>query len=260
MFSILVMAIGLSGCGDSANIADRQPSIEGITLADLAVPAAETRTPVLLFMVTTYLVDASYLEAVRSCYEGLPQDLIRFSDKHAFESHGFWASQGTGMDMGPVGDCLVLMGAELYGHSTLILDTGLESPFSATAIEHETLAILSSDGVAQSVVLRNGSLGWMLTAGVQPGTARRATVRVEPVFTPHGLMNWPVAEHLAQRMATRIDTGRFDVSMREADFVILAVHRDSLDELTPLEQHLFVHPGREKKVKVFAIVCVKLEG
>jgi hypothetical protein len=70
-------------------------------------------------------------------------------------------------------------------------------------------------------------------------------------------MNWPGVERIAQKLSHRFDAVRFDVSLREADFVILGVNRDSIDELTFAERLLFLHPGKNGKVRLYAIMCVK---
>jgi hypothetical protein len=255
----LVLVVVLAGC-NSSTTPDRQPSIDGITLADLRPAFTESMPPVMLFMITTYLVDESHLQSVRGCYDSLPQDSIRFLDKTAFEANGFFASYGSGMAIGPVGDCLIRMGAEQYNQMSLILDAGLESPFSETVVEEETITYVVSESNTLTQSLSNGVIGWELTARPDPTVPGRVRARIVPVFSPRGIMNWPGVERIAQKLSHRFDAVRFDVSLREADFVILGVNRDSIDELTSLERLLFLHPGKNGKVRLYAIMCVKAYG
>lgn len=257
---ILIPAVLLIGCVESPAPA-RQPSTEGVTLADLRSEVAEKPAPVMLFMVTTYLVDEAYAEAVQGCYDILPQDAIRFLDKKAFEANGFFASQGTGMQAGVVGDCLVRMGARQQGQTTLMLDAGAEVPFSETIIAQEqTIPYTSAGGGSETVSLQNGTLGWLLTARPDPEFPRRIHARIQPVFTPQGVLNWPGSEQYARKMAYRFDEGRFDVSFREADFVVLGSKRDSVEAMTTFERLLFLQPGGKPKMRLYVIICVKAEG
>lgn len=259
MIIIIALAAMLAGCGGEVEPI-LQPSVEGITMADLQSTVTESPAPVLLFMVTTYLVQESHLEAVRSCYEILPQDPIRFRDKEAFEANGLFASLGSGMMMGPVGSCLVRMGAEQLGNASLILNPGAEMPFTASSIDERMVSYIVEESREKTVPLYNGTLSWTLTARPDPASPRRARIRVEPVFTPRGIMNWPGAESFAQKMSYRFETAGFDVLLREADFVILSVNRDALEEMTTLEKLLFLHSGRQDKVRLYAIVFIKAEG
>ena len=250
----------MAGCGvEQANVPG--PSLEGITVADLSptVTPDSDRPPVLLFMVTTYLVDESYLDAVKNCYNSLPHEIIKFANKAAFEANGFSAFYGTGMAMGPVSDCLVRMGADRYGQASLILEAGSEQMFSTAFIENDKVEYISAEGDAKEVSLHNGTLGWAMTAQPDPSAPRRVLTHVEPIFLPHGLRHWPGAEKLAQKMSHRFGAAGFDVSLREADFVLLSVDRDSFAELTPLERLLFIHPGRRNKLRIFAVLCVKVQ-
>jgi hypothetical protein len=215
----------------------------------------------MLFMVTTFLVDEERAASIRSCYESLPQGAIRFLDKKAFETNGFFASQGTGMQAGTVARCLSQMGAEESGRASLILGPGLEMPFSEVFLDEERpLSYTADGGGSETVTLQYGTLGWTLTARPDATIPGRVHARIQPVFTPRGLLNWPGAEHYAQKMEHRFGAGRFDVSLREADFVVLGVARDSFEEMTTFERLLFLHPGRHDKTRLYVVYCVKAEG
>jgi hypothetical protein len=258
---IFVFTAMMAGCDDNVVPRVSQPSIDGLTLADLQPAVIEKPAPVMLFMVTTFLVDAERAASVRSCYESLPQGGIRFLDKKAFEANGFFASIGTGMQVGDVDRCLSQMGAEQYGRANFVLDAGTEMPFSEAFINEErTISYVAAGGGSESVLLHYGTLGWMLTVRPDTTSPGRVHVRVQPVFTPRGLLNWPGAERYAKKMEHRIEAGRFDVSLREADFVVLGVGCDSIEEMTPLEQLLFLHSGRKDKMRLYVIMCVKAEG
>lgn len=259
--SIFVFTAMMAGCDDNVVPRVRQASIDGLTLADLQPTVIEKPAPVMLFMVTTFLMDAERAASVRSCYEDLPQGAIRFLDKKAFEANGFFVSMGTGMQTGAVGRCLSQMGAEQFGQANLILDAGTEMPFSEVFIDAErTLSYAADGGGSETVTLQYGNLGWTLTARPDPTTPGRVHTRIQPVFTPRGLLNWPGAERYARKMEHRIEAGRFDVSLRDADFVVLGVIRDSFEEMTTLEQILFMQPGRKDKMLLYVIMCVKVEG
>lgn len=259
IFFILAWTVLIAGCGSSEETSFRQPSIEGLTLADLQSTVAESPPPVLMFMVAAYLVDAEQLEAVRGCFDSLPQSPIRFRDKKAFEANGLLASHGTGMAMGPVSDCLVRMGAKQDGHISLVLNAGMESPFSSIYVDGETVTYLSAEGDRRTVSLHNGVLGWTLTAQPDATVPRRVQVTIEPVFSPQGIMNWPGAERLTQKLGYRFEDLGFEVLLREADFVMLSVNRDSVDEMTTLERLLFMSPARPDKVRLYAIICAQVQ-
>ena len=250
-----------AGCGDNDAYRVHPPSIEGLTLADLQPTVTEKPAPVMFFMVTTFLVDAARAESVRSCYESLPQGAIRFLDRNAFEANGFFASLGTGMQAGAVGDCLARMGAERFGQASLVLEAGAEMPFSEAFINEErTISYVAAGGGFERVSLHYGTLGWSLTARPDPTSPGRIHARILPVFTPRGLLSWPGAERYARIMEHRVDAGRFDISMREADFVVLGVDRSSFEEMTTLERLLFLHPGTKDKIRLYVVFCVKAEG
>jgi hypothetical protein len=260
MFLILAVTIVMAGCVEHEAAAPRRPlAIDGLTLADLQPTVAETQPPVLMFMVIGYLADEPHAEAVRGCFDSLPQSPIRFRDKTAFEANGLWAAHGTGMAMGPVGDCLLRMGAEQYGQTALMLNPGMNSAFSKVFIDEQAVAYVSAEGDKRTVSLRNGVLGWVLTAQREATAAGRVRVTIKPVFSPQGIMNWPGAERLAQQLGHRFEDLGFEVLLGEADFVMLSVNRDAFDEMSELERLLFMHPGKRDKVFIYAIICAQVQ-
>ena len=256
----LALAVLMTGCAEN-KARHPQPSIEGLTLADLRSETAEKPAPVIFFLITTFLVDQTQANEVLKCYEKLPRGSIQFLDREAFDANGFFASRGTGMQVGPLGDCLIQAGATRLGQTNLIIEAGAEVPFSETLITQEqTIKYISPGGDPAVISLQNGILGWMLTARSDPAAPMNVHTQIQPVFTPQGLRNWPGAERYIQKMSHRFDSGRLDVSLREADFVVLGVKEAADRDLTTLEQLLFLQPGIRPKLRLYIIMCVKAEG
>ncbi|GEM_PF-1092625 len=261
IFLILALTILMAGCTEHEAAAPRRPlSIDGVTLADLQPTVTEPPPPVLMFMVVGYLADEQQLEAVRGCFESLPQGPIRFRDKSAFEANGLLAAHGTGMEIGPVGDCLLRMGAQQNGQTALILNPGMDSPFSSVFIEEHAVVYLTAEGDKRTVSLRNGLLSWVLTTQPEATAAGRVRVTIEPVFSPQGILHWPSFERIAQQLGHRFEDLGFEATLREADFVMLSVNRNSFDEMSELERLLFTVPDRDGKVVIYAIICAQVQS
>jgi len=258
-FFILIPVVWMTGC-DTPAPESLGPSVEGVTLADLRPDVMEKPMPVMLFLVTTYLVDAAYAEEMQSCYI-VAGGAIRFWDKKAFEENGFLAARGTGMQAGLVNACLVRLGAQRLGQTTLMLDAGTEVPFSETGVgQEQTVSYRTAGGGTAAVSLQNGRLGWHLTAQPNRDLSGQVSVQVVPVFVPQGIRNWPGAEEYVQKMAHRFNECRFDVSLREADFVLLSLKHDPEEELTAFQRLLFGQPGGKPQMRLYVISCVKAEG
>jgi hypothetical protein len=259
-FLSLIAAFWAAGCVQEASRVP-QPSTEGVKLEELKPKLVENPSRVIFFGAINYLVDPARAASVRDCYESLPGGTIRFFDTQAFEENGFFAVRGTGMQFSDLDACLSLFGAERLGQTSLVLDADAEMPFSETFIDREQIiTYATAGGGSATMLLQNGTLGWWLTARSNPALPRQVHARILPIFMPHGLMNWPGAEHYAQKMVHRFTESRFDVSLREGDFVVLGVKCNSIEGLTPFQRLLFLRSGDKPKIRLYVIYCVKAKG
>jgi hypothetical protein len=256
---ILVGAVLAAGCAEPVAQRD-SASVEGVTLGELMPPERTRRASVMHFWVQMYVMDTDHAAAVRECYTPLSEGGIRFLDYQAFVDNGFFAAMGIGSQAGPLADCLRRMGARQYGQANLVTDAGEETPFWQVYIDKATVSYTAVDEGQTEITLLDGDLSWSLTARLDPTLPDRIRVRIRPVFLPRGLKYWPGAERLTQQMTSRFSEGRLDVSLRPAEFVVLATQHDTLDELTPLERLLFTHhEGREARLRLFVIMFIKAE-
>lgn len=260
IISILTLLLPIVGCTEKQT-SPKQPSIEGLTLEQLRADTDNELIPAFLFVITTFLVDQSQADDISVCYEKLLQRSIRFLDQRAFQANGFNASLGTGIQAGPLFECLTRMGAIRLGQTTLVVEPGAEIPFTQAPINQEQIVKYSAaGGELTSVSLQNGDIGWMLTARPDPESPLHIHTRIQPVFTPRGLLNWPGAQRYIQKMSHRFEEGRLDVSLRDGDFIILAVKDAANRDLAPLEQFLFLQSGAKSKLRLYVIMCVKAEA
>ena len=249
----------LAGCGGDQV---RRPSaaVSGVTIAEILPTVTETPMPVLSFMMTTFLVDAEHFESVQACFYDLSQDTVRFRDKEAFASNGFFAAMGVGMLLGPMDGCLGRRGIQRIGQASLMMNPGFDLSFGDVHI-HETQSVdyYTVEGEKNTTSFRSGTLSWTLLAEPDPDYPRRIRATIEPVYTPWAAQSWAGSDVLARHMVRHFETGRFDVPLRVSDFIVLGPRHSSLDKFTAFERLFFGSPGESNTIRFYVILCLGTE-
>ncbi len=259
----IYISIGLllAGCLEQQQQAHPSAaSIDGLTLADVMPKTRENSIPVISFLVTSYEVDLQQAQAVRDCQAALSEQPIRFRDKEAFSINGFYAVVGSGMQISSVNACLERAASRRFSQANLVLNPGFEQTFGQVVIaDRAVVDYRGTEGQVLSDSLVEGTLSWALTPEVGPGFPGRIQVTVEPIFIPWAAQRWSAWGQVTEKMTRRFESGKFEMTLGPADFVIIAPRHTDIEQFTAFERLLFLPPGRSDTIRFYALVCLGAE-
>lgn len=248
MRTLLVALLGIvTGCAEFA--ADpSQPSLEGLTLADLRpadLPEAEVKS---VITVLAYQVPFEKAKLLPEKLSMLSQEGIEYADKEGFEANALWAAQGDKEQMQEVAAQLVqfevdaLLAAvkdktqaqevvarhvqlgEFAGRNSYLLFDETPEAFAGFPLDYgQTLSFYRADKTPASRVVSAGSFTWSFRLRKEASSVR---LTVAPAFESYLGKQLKQAGRPAGDMEFTVEEASLQADLQEGDFLVLAVTED----------------------------------
>lgn len=259
-FILAVTLFCMCGCElppDAGLSANRQVSIDGLTIKDLEDRTAETidTDRLLSFRILTYEIGAEGLNELQSVIERLSQRELRYREKKAFSQNGFACGTGLGDQGAEIAQLLVQIGAERRSISQMMVPAEQTEIIAAAPFQMGVpVSYMSGDGTEQMVTPPMGMGGWTVNAKPDPRLRGMVQLSVAPAFWLRG------AEDLRIRLGQEpveyhfFEEGRFLARLEERGFLVLIPNRRMPVDNT-LDKVLFHIAGNKAKMRFYVIIC-----
>jgi hypothetical protein len=179
---ISVFSLAFAGCQEDAK-KKPDPSIDGITLADLMPTKREKKTASINLKIFTFHIPIANYPIVSQAFNILSKDQMRFSNYKSFHLNGFEAGLGTIELWKFAGDTLKRAGARRSKTSSLIIHDDMGSDFLTGQIFSQTVAsYYALDSTDTETTLPPGFIGWIIKSRVLAERRGMAQLKIQGIF------------------------------------------------------------------------------
>jgi hypothetical protein len=244
------------GCGkESAQTLP--PQYQKLTLQDLKPSDVRPFQSQILFDLVTFEIPADKVKDITLAMAQFEFQQVRFYNKELFWKNGLSAYSGRRGNGDKLSSQLRLLDARRIVRTSLITMDKADELFSTTIfpVERYVFSTLYGDRkIGQA--FGPGKIVWVITPSL---TVRRDTVNVKivPAYVPAEGARIRIAagkNELGQRPFVQ---GRFEVTMQEGDFLVLAPGRVPTE--TTLDKMLFGPQGEKDKMRLYVILFLRAE-
>jgi hypothetical protein len=244
-----------SGCGkESAQTLP--PQYQKLTLKDLKPADARSSQPQIFFDLVTFEIPDDKVQEITLAMAGFDSPNLRFYNKELFCKNGLGAYYGRGEDGDKLSSQLRLLGAKRMVRTNLVTVDKADELFSTTIfpVERYVFSTLYGDRTIGQV-FGPGKIGWVITPSL---TVRRdiVNVKIVPAYVSAEGSSIRIAAGKDELGQKPFGQGRFEVTMQEGDFLVLAPGRVPTE--TTVDKMLFGPQDAKDKMRLYVILFVRV--
>jgi hypothetical protein len=256
LFWISLFLPFFTGCGNES-AQTLPPQYQKITLQDLKPVDVQSLQSQILFDLVTFEIPVNKVNGIALAMAGFDLKHVRFYNKELFWKNGLSAYYGRGADSDKLPPQLRLLGARHVVRTSLITMDKADEMFPTTIFPDEryVFSTLYGDRIIGQT-FAPGKIGWVISPSL---TVRRDTVNVKivPAYVSAEGANIRIAAGKNELGQKPFGQGRFEVTMQEGDFLVLAPGRVSTE--TTLDKMLFGPEGPKGKMRLYVILFIRVE-
>lgn len=231
------------------------PAGPRLKISDLAPAEQNVLSIQCAFTVIIYRIPLDKIEWIPESLSMLSRKALVFADSDGFAANDFWAVSGV-QTLGPeVITALSQLGAERIGIKKLLLFEDYPEEIAGFPMEPgQSVFYFQADGMIAGKRVPNGRLSLALRG--RPDTPRKgfATLQIESLFQPSLTGGLSVQTGKSLFEAISIREVRFQTTLSEGDFVVLAATKIQQDVNTL--SHFFVDiRSKQPSALLYLIIC-----
>jgi hypothetical protein len=260
MRKIVTLWVGLllpffSGCGENA-VLTPAPQYQKLTLQDLKPAGAPQFQPQIIFDIVTFEIAEDGVKDIAPILAQFNPQGVRIGNKELFTQNGLGVYYGKGGDSDKLVSQLRILNARRAMRTSLMTMDKTDELFTTATFPVERYVFSTFYGnrkVGQA--FRPGRIGFVITSSL---TLRRDSidVKVVPAYVPEDGANIRMTVGKDELGQKPFGQGRFEVQMREGDFLVLAPNRVPTE--TTLDKMLFGPQGAKNKMRLYVILFVRV--
>jgi len=262
-FILLVGAVGVGGCGDSARSTDKIPT-GGIKLDDLAAGPDEKEPSQIYFRVFTFELPVEQVKPLQEVFKVMSRRQIRFADRDAFDANGFLAGFGTQEDWpGLSGELDKLVARKTATRNVVVYEAAGDDVSVSLLNSTQDVAWVGEGGKVMRDAFAVGRFAWVLKA--QPMESVRGVAQVE-ILPVYKIGTQSFFSHLANmRDSSPFSAASMNIRMSPGDYVLLASGGEPVgadgQAIAPLTLNrlLFYPAGRPNVMQMLLVLCARIE-
>jgi hypothetical protein len=227
------------------------PLQKKLTVQDLKPSNTYQFQPQIVFEIITFELPAGRVKDIAPALASFGQSEVRFRDKTFFSTNGLSFFRGSSGEGDKLTSQLRFLEAQRAMRTNLMTMDKADELFSTATFSVERY-VFSTDYGDQSSgkTFLPGQIGWLITPGL---TVRRDVVEVKMMPVYMSLEGGNIRLATGQKEYDPIfERGRFELMMREGDFVILAPTR--LTTQTTLDKMLFEAEGKKDTMRLYVVI------
>ena len=240
------------GCGKrSVRRAAVLPPQKRLTVQDLKPSNTYQFQPRIIFEIVTFELPAGRVKDIAPALASFGQSEVRFRDKTYFSTNGLSLFRGSSEAGDKLTSQLRFLEAERTMRTNLITMDKADELFSTATFSGERYVFSTEYGdQTSSKMFLPGQIGWLITPTL---TVRRDVIgaAMMPVYMSLGGGNIRLAAGQKEYDPV-FERGRFELMMREGDFVVLAPTR--LTTQTTLDKMLFEADGKKDTMRLYVVI------
>lgn len=231
------------------------PAGPRLKISDLAPSEQNVLSIQCAFTVIVYRIPLDKIQWIPESLSMLSRKALVFSDSDGFAANDFWAASGI-QTLGPeVITAITQLGAERIGIKKLLLFEDYPEEIAGFTTESgQSVFYFQADGMLAGKRVPNGRLSLALRG--RPDTPRKgfATMQIDSLFQPSLTSGLSVPSGKSLFEAISIREVRFQTTLAEGDFVVLAATKIQ-QEINTLS-HFFVDiRARQPSALLYLIIC-----
>jgi hypothetical protein len=240
------------GCGKrSVRSAAVPPPQKKLTVQDLKPGNTYQFQSQIVFEIVTFELPAGRVKDITPALASFGQSEVRFRDKTFFSTNGLSLFRGGSEEGDKLTSQLRFLEAKRTMRTNLMTMDKADEFFSTAAFSVERYVFSTDYGdQTSSKTFLPGQIGWLITPGL---TVRRDAIEVKMMPVYMSLEGGNIRLATGQKEYDPVfERGRFELMMREGDFVILAPTR--LTAQTTLDKMLFDTDGKKDAMRLYVII------
>ena len=241
------------GCGKQS-AQTSPPQGQKLTLRDLRPTNAYQFQPQIVFEIVTFELPTARVKEIKPALAPFIPTDVQFGNEELFSKNGLCLFRGKGENGDKLTSQLRFLEAKRTMRTSLITMDKTGELFSTGTFFVERYVFVTSYGdQTTGQAFLPGQIGWMITAAM---TLRRDVVQVKmaPVYAPLEGSSIRLASGRKEYGEMPFEQGRFELTIREGDFLVLAPGRVPTE--TTLDRMLFGSDGKKDKMRLYVIIFV----